>query len=141
MAFPAAWPPRVASGIRSIRFYGSGTSTANFADNAFLFINGAGANTFSPVPAVTGGATADPLTPAGTGTLTTQPIVHPMIWANTIRVCNDGANTLEFSFDGTNVHGVLLKGEQVSYRNRFEAGIAFRYPAGGAASAFRVEAW
>lgn len=37
MAFPAGWPPRTASGQKSLRFYLTGTCTANFDDNAFLF--------------------------------------------------------------------------------------------------------
>jgi hypothetical protein len=146
MAFPAAWPPRPSSGLRSIRFYATGTATANFSDNAFLFIDGAGANTFTPSPAVStsSGATVNPLTPTGTGlspnvaNQLTSP-VPPMIWSQTIRLCNDGANALEYSFDGTNVHGKLLTGELALYRNRFEAGIAVRFV--GGATTFRIEAW
>lgn len=37
MAFPAGWPPRTASGQKSLRVYLTGASTANFEDNAFLF--------------------------------------------------------------------------------------------------------
>lgn len=37
MPFPLGWPPRPASGQRSIRFAANGTSTANFFDSAFLF--------------------------------------------------------------------------------------------------------
>lgn len=148
MAFPAAWPPRPPSGIRSIRFYTSGTATNDFADNAFLFIDGGSgaANPFTPGPATStsSGSTTNPLTPTGTGlspnvaNQLTSP-VPPMIWSQTIRLCNDGANSLEYSFDGTNVHGLLLKGEQVVYRNRFEAGISVRFV--GGATTFRVEAW
>ena len=136
MAFPAAWPPRVASGLHSIRFYATGTATANFSDNGLLFIDGAGANPFTPLPPVTGGSTVVPAPPFGTG-VATGGTPAPMIWAQTLRLCNDsGANALEYSFDGVNVHGKLLANEQVVYRNRFEAGIAVR-----GNGTFRVEAW
>lgn len=139
MPFPAAWPPRVASGRRSIRFFVSGTGTASFEDNAYMFLDGAGANTFTPSPNVpygSGSAVSNPLTPTGTGN-TQAPVIYPQIWAGTIRVYNDGSAPLEFSFDGTDIHGRLLGGEVFSYRNRFEAGIALR----GNGVAFRVEAW
>ena len=37
MALPAGWPPRTASGQKSLRVYLTGSGTANFDDNAFLF--------------------------------------------------------------------------------------------------------
>jgi hypothetical protein len=41
MPFPAnGWPPRPASAARTFRFFESGTGTANFSDNAFLFGKG-----------------------------------------------------------------------------------------------------
>ena len=147
MPFPTNWPPRVSSGIRSIRYYQTGTVTANFSDNGYLFIDGVGANTFTPSPNVSYGSNGtvnNPLTPSGTGTATVANAMvggpAPMIWSNSIRVCNDGSGVLEFSFDGTNVHGKLLSGEQVIYRNRIEAGIALR-GVGGTTPTFRVEAW
>jgi hypothetical protein len=139
MPFPASWPPRVPSGIRSIRFFASGVAAAAFDANAFMFLDGAGANPIIPAPNVPYGSNApvvNPLTPTGTGT-TTPPIVHPMLWSGNIRICNDGGATLEYSFDGTNVHGRILASESFTYRNRYEAGIAVR----GAGAAFRVEAW
>ncbi len=39
MVFPLGWPPRPATQRRSIRFFATGTGTANFSDNAFLFNN------------------------------------------------------------------------------------------------------
>lgn len=50
MALPVGWPPRPASSLRSIRFFTSGTTTGAFSDNAFLFKDGAGANTLVPTP-------------------------------------------------------------------------------------------
>lgn len=143
MAFPTPWPPRPPSGIRSIRFFTSGTATANFSDRAYLFIDGSGANPFTPgVPTTTSeGVTNNPLTPTGTGS---QGVVsqltaseRPLIWSGNIRIFNDGNGDLEFSFDGVNVHGRLLKGEYHMYRNRYEAGISVR----GSGHAFRIEAW
>ena len=114
MAFPTPWPPRPPSGVRSIRFFVSGTSTANFADNAFLFIDGAAgsANPFTPGPptSTSSGVTNNPLTPTGTGS---QGVVsqltspdRPLIWSGNIRISNDSTGELQVSFDGTNVHGV-----------------------------------
>lgn len=143
MPFPAAWPPRVSSSIRSIRFFKTGTATANFADNAYMFIDGAGANTYSPVPFVapgSNGAVANPPTPSGTGSgipNSPPPPVAPMIWSSAIRIANDGGGTLEYSFDGTNVAGVVKANETFVYHNRFEAGICVR----GASAVFRIEAW
>jgi hypothetical protein len=208
MPFPAAWPPRVASGRRSVRFYVTGTATALFADRAFMLLDAvvvldyvarvaaftigevvtgqvsgatavvvlevnAGAtgtltlqyvtgtfnpseqilgsisgnattsgvvrmpaNPYTPLPEVTGGSTVVPLTPSGTG-VASNGTPAPMIWAQTIRICNDGGAALEYSFDGTNVHGKLLAAEQTIFRHRFEAGIAVR----GAGAVFRIEAW
>lgn len=137
MAFPASWPPRVASGRHSIRFYATGTATANFSDNGLMFLDGAGANPFTPLPVIDPAVpTVVPPTPYGSGAASGNTPL-PQIWAQTIRLCNDsGANPLEYSFDGTNVHGKLLANEQVIYRNRFESGIAVR-----GNGVFRVEAW
>jgi hypothetical protein len=61
MAFPDGWPPRPATGQRSLRFYLPSTvGTANFSDRAYLFSDGAGANPFTPTPSI----------PAGAGTVT-----------------------------------------------------------------------
>lgn len=136
MAFPASWPPRVASGLHSIRFYATGTATGNFSDNGFMFIDGAGANPFTPLPIINPATpTVVPPTPYGSGTASANtPLAQ--IWAQTIRICNDGVGTIEYSFDGVNVHGKLLTTEQAIYRNRFESGIAIR-----GAGVFRIEAW
>jgi hypothetical protein len=152
MAFPPAWPPRVPSGVRSIRFYTSGTATSAFADNAFMFLDGAGADPYTPAPFVPYGSSApvvNPPTPTGTGggpvgspyTDPSQapPTSWPMLWSGNVRICNDGAGALEYSFDGTNVHGLLKSGEIFMYRNRYEAGIAIRGVA--ATPLFRIEAW
>lgn len=58
MAFPVGWPPRPASASRSIRFYRTGTSTANYDSNAFLFGDDLGANVVAPLPYVAPGSVA-----------------------------------------------------------------------------------
>ena len=159
MAFPVGWPPRPATGRRSIRVFISGTTTNNFADNAYLFSALTGANTFVPTPYVRPGSSAvvhhGDLTvggsPSGGGmdphdadmsktAPADQPVPVTMIWPQTIVVSNDGLSDIEFSFDGINVHGIVREGEKCVYRERMEAGISVREP-GGAAIAFRVEGW
>jgi hypothetical protein len=149
MAFPAGWPPRLSTNGRPIRFYVKASGTAAFADAAYLFSDGVGANTFTPTPVIAPGDCKTvvnfPATPFGTGVGSPesgQP--EAMIWANTIRVCNDesvGGAELEFSFDGVNVHGRIAAGSSVIYRHRAEAGIAVRAAAPDLAVAFHVEAW
>lgn len=265
MAFPLGWPPRVATGVRSFRFYASGTSTANFYDSAYLFSDGnkayttiggkdangvvlvnvdatgAGGNDFSIEVIIPSGgplalsaayatgstthieiklaksASGDLDTTANTATLVATavnalasvsasafgtgatslsrvepkkyffgggPIIAPtpkidwgsrtpvrlgglagggspmgggkndgsprdpytppptMVWASTILISNDDStatNTLEYSFDGINVHGLVRGGETLTLRNRYEAGIAVRR--GANTPAFRIHAW
>ncbi len=142
MAFPTNWPPRVATNQRSIRFYVTGTATALFSDNGYLFIDGVGANTYTPLPVIAPGSNASVVVPnnAGTGVVVGgQPVggsPPAMIWSGTILINNASAAALEFSFDGTNVHGRLLANTSVVYRNRFESGIAVR-----GLGTFWVEAW
>lgn len=155
MAFPVGWPARLSSGSRSIRFFVQGTTTANWSDNAYLFVDDAGANTYTPTPFIKPGSSTIVSigSPMGGGIAVGIPPGEPAgpkpyIWSGTLRVCNDGGNALEFSFtaindaaDTTVVHGALRANEIAYYRNRFEGGIALRIPAGGTATPFRVEAW
>jgi hypothetical protein len=157
MALPATWPPRPATGVRSIRFYKTGTGTANFADNAFIFADLAGANTFLPTPYVAPGGesttvnigtTSSSGSPMGGGRNAHDAVNDPkigtavpppppaMIWAHSMRITAVTAN-VEFSFDGTNVHGIVLAGQTGEYFNRHEAGIAVR----GTGATFYIEAW
>lgn len=149
MPFPTGWPPRVGSGQRTIRFYVEGTSTASFDDNAFLFVDGVGANPYTPTPIVPpGGGTVPGVpstnlgpSPLGTGA-SSDGSSYPMIWSRTIRIVATGTFPIEFSFDGTNVHGsvfaVVAPGME-RIMDRQEAGIAVR-GVGGTPS-FIVEAW
>jgi len=134
MAFPTGWPPRVGSGLRSIRFFLRGTTGGSFDSNAYLFADQASANTYVPLPTIRPGEDVSApdyngphsvgANPAGTGQRGDDP--HPMIWAQKILVVNDGSTELEVSFDGANVHGVVDAGGERIYNDRHEAGIAVR---------------
>jgi hypothetical protein len=155
MALPASWPPRPASGRRSIRFYKTATATGNFADNAFMFAEATSANTFLHTPYVAPGgeqtqaAVGDltaPGSPMGAGAGTHDanpdprvPVVpppYPQIWSFSIRIVNVTGNALEVSFDGTHVQGYVPGNTSVIYLHRHESGIALR-----GNGAFHVEAW
>lgn len=161
MAFPASWPPRAASGIRSIRFYATGSATANFSDNAFMFAEMAGANTFVPTPYVPPGGVnvqasigdlTAPGSPMGGGRsaydsnpdphMLSAPIPPPpltQIWGKAIRVINGnavGGAAMYLSFDGATVQGVVLAGTDVIYWDRYESGIAIK-----GSGTFYIEAW
>lgn len=152
MAYPEGWPPRPASGARSIRFFVEGTATADFADSAYLFADDPGANTFLPTPYVAPGGEGT-LAEVGTNLVGGSPmgggrdvhdasggvaVPHPMIWSHGIAIFNDGGADLEYTFDGTNVAGkVLVTDDPHWYYTRYEAGIAIR----GAGAKFRVIAW
>lgn len=137
MALPTNWPPQPATNNRSIRAFVQGTTTADFEDNAYIFIDLPGANTYterSDLHYGTEKTVYDIGTTPGYKNIT-------QICANTIQVTNDDTNAIEVSFDGTNVQGVVLQGETICWRDRREAGIALRFPGGGGASDFRLEAW
>lgn len=158
MPFPPGWPPRPPSGMRSIRFFEKGTTTNDFADNAFIFSQQTGASTLVPTPIIRPGDTAavvvgdfaTPGSPMGGGTTFNdlvappQPEVLPMVWADTIRVTNDdppGGSTIQISFDGANIHGEIAGGSEAVYRGRKEAGISIRHDPADAATDYRIEAW
>lgn len=144
MAFPASWPPRPASATRTLRFYVAGTSTANFSDNAFIFREGTGADTYAKTPKIKAGSNdqadygsaAVSGSPAGASSFDPN-VVKAQIPATMIQVYNLGGTDLEISFDGTNIHGIVPGGKDVLWAYRCEAGIAVR----GAGLGFRIEAW
>jgi len=137
MAFPPSWPPSFPTNTRSLRFFVTDTATANFVDKAYMFAEQTGANPYAPLPVIQPGSNTTIAVPSASGTGRNSP-TDPLaqIWSGAIRICATTAN-LEFSFDGTNVHGKVLAGEQFVYRGRFESGICVR----GAGSVFRIEAW
>jgi hypothetical protein len=159
MANPVGWPPRPHSSTRSIRFYQfCATTTSLFSDNAYLFASGGAnsANTFSPLPNPGSAQTVDAGTLMAVSPTTVVPSISgtgradrnpqdaslppvAMVWSMGIRIANDGAVDIEYSFDGTNVHGRVKAGEVATYFRRHEAGIAVRTT--GASSAVRIEAW
>jgi len=163
MAFPTGWPPRPASSLRSIRFFVRGTSTAVFDGHAYLFGDQASANTFKPTPYVRPGST-DPVhdgtleaggSPMGGRQIpedaaprthddspnTQEASPHPMLWSQGIRITSVSGGDIEFSFDGTNVHGRVKDGTTEIYYDRHEAGIAVRAAGGVGTPVFEVEAW
>jgi len=162
MPFPTHWPPRPASGLRSIRFYVTGSATASFGDNAWLFVDQVTANTIDPTPYLAPGDTTTKVqvgdldrggSPMGGREIaqdaappqhesppaTQQASPKAQLWANTIRIVNEGLGDLQVSFDGTNVHGYIPASSEVIYRERFESGICLRGV--GATPTFHVEAW
>jgi len=101
------YPPPLPSNTKSIRFYATGTATGVFSGNEFAFER------------------IDPADPA----------VPEQGWSYTIQITATTAN-IEFSFDGTNVHGIVLAGKTNQYQKRHEGGIAVR-----GSGTFYVEAW
>ena len=57
-------------------------------------------------------------------------------WSKGIRIKSAAGGYVEFSFDGTNVHGKVSDGAEAEYLDRYEPGIAIR-----GSGAFVVEAW
>lgn len=102
-----AFPAPFASNLKSLRFYQTGALTANFVDRKWAFER------------------PDPATPS----------VAEQGWSYSIRITVTGGD-LEFSFDGTNVHGKVLSGQSCVYEKRHEGGIAVR-----GTGTFYVEAW
>jgi len=164
MALPPGWVASLGlplpSGRRSLRFFAAATTSGVFSDHAYNFaVPAAGADPVlmvPPSPVVRAGSEV------GSGASPSAAVSTPMgghrdvspaaqaspvttMAASTIRVFNDGADDLEFSFDGTNIHGVVKPASAtfcgfLEYRNRMETGIAVRGHS-GAAVPFRIEAW
>jgi len=162
MALPTGWPPRrTPQGNGALRFYVTGTATANFADNAFLFSQQAGTSVFQPLPVVPPGggvstgivSTVVPQWAGGGQNDLADPT--PMVWSTMIRVVNMGTTEgdLQISFDGVTVHGLVwnansafngtlgFQTNQDMIYERCEAGISVRGANGNVAVPFRIEAW
>lgn len=71
--------------------------------------------------------------------LTFSDPTHGEFVASGIKIRNDSANEIEFSFDGVNVHGVVLGNSEENFEKRYERNIWLRSAAGG--DAYRVFAW
>ena len=142
MPFPTGWPPTPPSHVRSLRVRIAGTATASFEDNAYLFSQVVVNNAFVPLaPVVEPGSSAQVTLPPNPSTsaspsVGTPAMDVPMQWASTIVVRNLTANPLSFSFDGTNIHGVVPANGTTIMERRYEAGIALSGSGG-----FEVEAW
>jgi len=108
---PPTFPPPLPSNYNNIRFYGTGTGTANFGDNKFAF------------------AIPDPKDPA-------EP---EQGWPGAVLIRAMGAG-LEYSFDGVTVHGIVEANSTATYLTRIEGGIAVRN-ATVAIATFHIEAW
>lgn len=150
MPFPTGWPPRFPSTVKSLRFYVTGTATANFSDRAYLFGNVATANPYTPLPVVAPGEDVSDPAYGGPHNVAAPPIgtgyrpgdLAPMAWAGTIQIMNYGASKIFFSFDGTTVQGEVPPATAsgpgtVVMRERREAGIAVN----GAGNDFTIMAW
>lgn len=148
MAFPEGWPPRATSTSRSFRFFQIGTSAAAFSDNAWMFSSASSANVATPFvpigssepvhfgPVLGGGRNPKDATEVEVPVAQFIPRFH--------RVYNDatGPNqSIEVSYDGTNVHDEVLPGEMHEYEDRYEGGISIRTKPTHGNAAFRIVAW
>jgi hypothetical protein len=150
MAFPVGWPPKPTDTIRSFRFYQSGTTTANFSDNAWLFGDAATVN--QPLPYVAPGSLAPVVVPQSWGggqnpndAANGVAVPKRTLVGRFFRIYNDAAAgsgaIIEFSFDGTTVHGTVYENSVNEYEDRAESGLCIRTKFGTANSPFRVEGW
>jgi hypothetical protein len=104
---PPAYPAPLPDSLKPLRFYATGTATGAYAGNEFAFER------------------VDPKDPA-------EP---EQGWCRSFRITATTTD-LNFSFDGTTDHGIVLAGEVREYLNRFEGGIAIK-----GAGTFYLEAW
>lgn len=100
LLLPAPFP----NNIYTLRFYQTGTATANFADKNWLFTHPADAT--------------------------------KQAWSRGFRI-RATSGTIEFSFDGVNVHGSVASGGDDWFFERVEGGIAVR----GNTFGYVIEAW
>lgn len=117
MAFPAGWPPRPATGTRSLRFYkGLTAATANFSDNAYLFSDGVGASTIRPTPYVAPGDTSAVHVGELSATLSvgTQPGGSPAGGGRDPRDAAQYANVFQRGTGGS-LSGFTLSGTTVTF--------------------------
>ena len=58
-----------------------------------------------------------------------------------LKLTNDGAGDIQYSFDGVNIHGEVRTGESLQTNKRREYSIFIRIKPASVASAFRLEVW
>lgn len=78
----------------------------------------------------------------GSSSFPATPQVNFEFLSQGFALLNRGSNTIEYSFDGTNVHGDLNPSDAsagMTFDHRVESKIWFRYS--GGTSTVRVEAW
>lgn len=149
MALPTGFPPLPNSGgmAPSLNVYFAGTSTNVFDGNAKFFMELNVPDPFTRTPEALPGTVTSTRNPMGGGPSfanPSQPTVPgplPQRWCYGIRVQNTGANPLHLSFDGVNVHGLVLPNKEVIYLNRRVAGMAFKSATADSATTFVLEAW
>lgn len=133
---------------------GSGATSLFKAEVKKNFFGGSGI-AMRPMPFITPGDALTPArvgdlqaggTPMGGGTNDADPESYgaptASAFASTLYIANDdgtATNTIEYSFDGINVHGEVLGGEAIRLYSVHESGIAVRFTAG--TPAFRVIGW
>lgn len=94
---PPVYPPPFPTNVKSLRFYETGENTADFSDRSFVFVR------------------PDPKDPA-------EP---EQGWASSVRIrAIDTA--IEWSFDGTTVHGEVPANDSELLWSLYEGGIAIR---------------
>jgi len=58
-----------------------------------------------------------------------------------ITILNDGVNPVDFSFDGTNVHGKILITEKLEFPGRAETSIHIKSTGAGNPGTLRIYVW
>ena len=108
----ATFPAPFCDNMFTLRFYQTGTLTANFSDNQWPFTH-----------------PKDEALPVAD---------RRQAWSRGVRVMvsSTAGDKCEYSFDGVNVHGYLDHGESDIYFERIEGGIAVR-----GVGTFWVEVW
>ncbi len=121
-------PPPPPNGLYSLRFYKTGSATASFADNQWYFTLPYHLN--QGRDAVGTPFAAGSVFSGSNGDIATQ------AWSKAMRITATGAD-LQYSFDGTTVHGTVIASTTGEYVDRHEGGIYVR----GVGATFEIEAW
>jgi hypothetical protein len=134
----------------------TGTTSANFSDNAILFGSFASAN--QPLPYLKPGSTATIVVPpvAGGGQAPEDAkggvaLGPPFVTCRFLWIYNDGPGIMQVSWDGTNVHDEIQLNDVGGgpggvaswhqYEDLKEGGCAVRFKPANAPSLFRIVGW